>query len=325
LQLYDTSGTTEDWNYAAAGTYGYTIELGPGAEDGGDFHIAYQRGVVDQWTGTPGTPQEGKGMRAALLTLAEAGANPADHSVIKGKARKGDVLRLHKSFQTSTAPICLVADPALLVNGCPAEGNPQQIDDQLDSTLVVPKSGKYTWNVGPSTRPFVLERRVPDTGTQLHSETASGQVPQGVQALNQDNNSADHVFEVTDPNTNQLRIGLDWATPDDLDLYVYRKDGDKLTSVGSSAGSFGDKENVVVDHATPGTYVVRVVNYTAVPGNPYTVTFDQYQVGGDVITAGHTEAWTMTCESPDGNVLESRDVTVLRGEAVTENFACGAR
>jgi len=42
-----------------------------------------------------------------------------------------------------------------------------------------------------------------------------------------------------------------------------------------------------------------------------------------VITPGHTEAWTMTCESPDGNVLESRPVTVLRGEAVTENFACG--
>jgi Zinc carboxypeptidase len=33
-QLYDTSGTTEDWNYAAAGAYGYTIELGPAAEDG---------------------------------------------------------------------------------------------------------------------------------------------------------------------------------------------------------------------------------------------------------------------------------------------------
>src|SRR3954453_5912889 len=82
-QLYDTSGTTEDWNYAAAGTYGYTIELGPAADDGGNFHVAYKRAVVDQWTGTPGTPQAGKGMRAAMMTLAEAAANPADHSVIK--------------------------------------------------------------------------------------------------------------------------------------------------------------------------------------------------------------------------------------------------
>src|SRR3954454_19241138 len=40
-QLYDTSGTTEDWNYAAAGTYGYTIELGPADWQGGMFHVAY--------------------------------------------------------------------------------------------------------------------------------------------------------------------------------------------------------------------------------------------------------------------------------------------
>ena len=55
-----------------------------------------------------------------------------------------------------------------------------------------------------------------------------------------------------------------------------------------------------------------------------TVTFDSYNVGGDKITPGHTEAWTMTCETPDGKVLESRDVTVLRGQQVTEDFACGA-
>ncbi len=48
FQLYDTSGTTEDWNYAAAGTYGYTIEIGP---EGGSFHQPYQTGFVDQWTG----------------------------------------------------------------------------------------------------------------------------------------------------------------------------------------------------------------------------------------------------------------------------------
>jgi hypothetical protein len=323
-QLYDTSGTTEDWNYAAAGTYGYTIELGPATEDGGDFHIAYKRAVVDQWTGTPGTPQEGKGMRAALLTMAAAAANPADHSVIKGKARKGYILRLHKSFQTSTAPVCTVADPAVAVSACVAEGDPQMIDDQLDTTLVVPKSGSYTWHVGPSTRPFVLERRFPDAGTQLHTETVEGTAPQGLQgAGNQPNNSVDHTFEVTDAQTNQLRIGLDWPAPDDLDLYVYRKNGGTLTNVGQSTGSFGDKENTVIDNVTPGTYVVRVVNYTAVPGEPYTLTFDQYNVGPDNITPGHTEAWTMTCESPDGTVLETHEITVLRGQVATQNFSCG--
>jgi hypothetical protein len=320
-QLYDTSGTTEDWNYAAAGTYGYTIELGPAAEDGGNFHIEYKRAVVDQWTGTPGTPQEGKGMRAALLTMADAAANPADHAVITGRAPAGSVLRLHKSFKTSTAPVCTLSDPALAVSGCFGEGEKQQVDDQLDTTMVVPKGGQYTWHVGPSTRPFVLEQRFPDQGTKLRGQTVTGSVPQGLQGAGQDNDSNDHTFTVTDPAVNQLRIGLDWATPDDIDLYVYRKDGATLTPVGSSTSSLGEKENVVIDNATAGTYVVRVVNYTAVPGNPYTLTFDEYTVGADIITAGHTEAWTMTLEAPDGTVLDTRDVTVLRGQTVTQNFA----
>jgi hypothetical protein len=324
-QLYDTSGTTEDWNYAAAGTYGYTIELGPAAEDGGNFHIEYQRAVVDQWTGTPGTPQEGKGMRAALLTMAAAAANPADHSVIKGSAPAGSVLRLRKSFQTSTAPVCTLADPAVAVSGCLGAGEPQLVDDMLDTTLVVPKSGRYTWNVGPSSRPFVLARRFPDSGTQVHSRTETGQTAAGMQGANQDNDYTDHTFEVTDTAVNQLRINLDWATPDDIDLYVYRKDGDTLTSVGSSTGSLGDKENVVVDNASAGTYVVRVVNYTAIPGNPYTLTFDEYTVGADIVTPGHTEPWTLTCETPDGQVLETREVTVLRGQTARADLACGRK
>jgi murein tripeptide amidase MpaA len=322
-QLYDTSGTTEDWNYAAAGTYGYTIELGPAADDGGNFHIEYKRAVVDQWTGTPGTPQEGKGMMAAMMTLARAAANPSDHSVIKGTAPKGTVLRLHKTFMTRTAPICSISDPALLVEGCFGEGEVQRVPDELDTKLIVPQDGTYSWHVGPSTRPFVLQKRVGDPGTKVDGEQVDGQVPPGMQALGEDNDHNDHEFQVTDSSVNQLRIDLSWATPDDLDLYVYRKEGGSLKSVGQSTGSFGDKENVVVDQATPGTYVARVVNYTAAPGNSYELSFDQYNVGPDIITQGRTEAWTMTCETPQGKVLERRQVTVLRGEVATENFACG--
>ncbi len=71
FQLYDTSGTTEDWNYAAAGSYGYTIEMGP---VGGQFHMPYEKGVVDEWRGKPGTPAEGKGLREALPTVPRGGA-----------------------------------------------------------------------------------------------------------------------------------------------------------------------------------------------------------------------------------------------------------
>src|SRR4051794_9062070 len=99
-QLYDTSGTTEDYTYAAQGAYGYTIEIGP---EGGQFHMPYQTGVVDQWTGTPGKPAEGRGLRDALLIAADAAADPADHSVLTGRAAPGNVLTLSKSFKTETS------------------------------------------------------------------------------------------------------------------------------------------------------------------------------------------------------------------------------
>jgi len=40
-QLYDTTGTTEDWSYAATGGYGYTFEIGPN-----EFHPPFAE-VVD--------------------------------------------------------------------------------------------------------------------------------------------------------------------------------------------------------------------------------------------------------------------------------------
>src|SRR5205085_12559527 len=39
--------------------------------------------------------------------------------------------------------------------------------------------------------------------------------------------------------------------------------------------------------------------------------------------AGRTEAWTLTCETPDGQVLERRDVVVWRGQTATVDLACG--
>ena len=68
-QLYDTSGTTEDWNYGAAGTFGYTIELGPESGDGRNLHISYDRGVVEQW--------EGKGSRKGRGCARRCCASPS--------------------------------------------------------------------------------------------------------------------------------------------------------------------------------------------------------------------------------------------------------
>ena len=159
FQLYDTSGTTEDWNYAQQGAYGYTIEMGP---VGGQFHGPYATNVVQQWTGRRGTKTDGKGMREALLLGAEAALNPASHAILTGTATPGRVLHLHKDIQVQTSPVCGYAQGYLNSGNpvgdqlaCVAPGEVRTIADKLDVKTVVPASGKFTWHVNQSTRPFV--------------------------------------------------------------------------------------------------------------------------------------------------------------------------
>ena len=162
-QLYDTSGTTEDWNYGAAGTFGYTIELGPADVQGGNFHISYDKGVVDQWNGTGS--RAGRGVRKALLRIAEWAASRPDFSTVYGRAPAGRILRLKKTFKTSSSPVCQFAtvtdvNPAtpegVPTQDCINPGDPILVDDKLDYTTKVPANGVFSWIVTPSTEPVRL-------------------------------------------------------------------------------------------------------------------------------------------------------------------------
>ncbi len=157
FELYDTSGTTEDDSYAATGGFGYTIEMGP---PDGEFHMPYQTGVVDEWTGANGHSQNRGGLKEALLIAATAAADPADHAILKGSAPAGRVLRLHKTFQTKTSSYCAKSIEPVLNIGLGAicltgQKPPITIDDALDATTTVPTGGVYEWHIGQSTRPFV--------------------------------------------------------------------------------------------------------------------------------------------------------------------------
>jgi hypothetical protein len=155
-QLYDTSGTTEDWNYAAAGTFGYTIEMGPASDKGGNFHIEFARAVVNQWTGSETEKGKGKGLREALLLAAEAGGDRGEFSTLSGTAPPDSVLRVRKDFETATNdPICLFETTAVACVGGVEPGHATK--DFLDYTTVVPANGKFNWVVTPSTRPFELK------------------------------------------------------------------------------------------------------------------------------------------------------------------------
>ena len=175
FQLYDTTGTTEDWNYAAAGTFGYTIEMGPSADKGGNFHISYDRAVVHQWTGEETEKGKGKGLRDALLAAGEAGASRTDFSTLQGTAPPGSQLRLHKDFETPTSdPICAFETTDV---SCPGGFEPgHSAKDLLDYTTVVPSSGKFSWIVTPSTRPFELKKGKTEQWTLTCEIRGSNQV-----------------------------------------------------------------------------------------------------------------------------------------------------
>jgi hypothetical protein len=176
FQLYDTSGTTEDWNYAAAGTFGYTIEMGPDSQHEGNFHIDYDRAVIAQWTGAEALDGKGKGLRDALLAAGEAAGDRHQFSTLKGTAPAGALLRVHKTFTTFSDQICAAETTGY---GCD-EGTPRigqhSRPDGFDYTTVVPGSGRFSWMVTPSTRPFVKKAGKSEQWTLTCEDPASHKV-----------------------------------------------------------------------------------------------------------------------------------------------------
>jgi hypothetical protein len=357
FELYDTSGTTEDWQYGGQGAFGYTIEIGPA---GGDFHMPYQVGVVDQWTGTG--ERAGKGLRSALLRAAESAGNTGDHSVIKGAAPAGSVLRLKKSFNTFSSPVCTYAQGYVNAGTLPSDadclmpGDPVSTPDHLDYTMVVPSSNTYEWHVTPSTRPFVARKITPGgydaTAYQTDKyDAVAGEAPaadrgiddpQGINEQPEDPYSVDRKFSVAPGEAgNKVLVDLTWGIPlQDYDLKVYRRQADgSLTPAGTgtgptggSAGSSGEAngidEQVEIARADPGEYVARVIYYLtgaqqSPDANDWHMEVSRYKVQPDKVENGR-EYWTMSCEKPDGTVLESKEIYVERGQAVTADFACGA-
>ncbi|MBW3575916.1 MAG: zinc carboxypeptidase [Actinobacteria bacterium] len=289
-QLYDTSGTTEDWSYNATGGYGYTFEIGPH-----EFHPPFGE-VVDEYVGAGF--YDGKGNREAYLVALENAVDTAHHSVIAGKAPAGAVLRLKKAFSTKTSQVDEL-------------GNPRVISDTLESTLTVPAGSRYTWHVNPSTRPEVMEHRLrilaeEPTREETFRESAVVWLP---------GDHRDVVFAMPETDVGALRVTLDWPTPDDLDLYVYhRKPDGSLVEVGSSGNFILDKEEALVELPEPGDYVLRVVNYASV-STEFTVTAGLYGlVGEDAFGDDLVESYTLSCETSAGRVLETTPVVVDRGK-----------
>ena len=101
FQLYDTSGSVEDWSYWNTGGLGFTFEIGPD-----EFHPPFQNGVVAEYLGL--APADGAGYggnREAYYVMAEATLDKALHSTITGKAPRNRKLTVSKSFISATSPV----------------------------------------------------------------------------------------------------------------------------------------------------------------------------------------------------------------------------
>jgi len=309
--LYDTTGSTEDWAYYNAGSLGYTFEIGPN-----EFHPPFEQ-YVDEYVGAGA--YAGKGNREAFLLAMENAADASKHSVIEGTGPAGAQLRLRRAAVTQTSPVRTMSNGAVTIEEVEAQdanvGPPQRFLDVMDTWMNIPQSGRFEWHVNPSTRPIAAEKRIRGVApAPFRSQTWEGSEP----SLPGD--EVDHEFTVTETGVRLLKVSLDWATPDDWDLVVYFKQADgSLQEVASSTGSLGAKETAFVDDPQPGTYVLRVINFSAV--NPaWTMKAELFEPGPDVIVSGGQETWRLICHK--GGQIKSQKVYVDRAGRVNVGNPC---
>ncbi len=123
---YPTTGTTDDWAYAAMGAFGFTIEHGRLG-----FHPAYAEEVGKYW----------KQHMEAFMIMLRTSAAAKYHSVIEGKVASGPAkLTITKAFKTPLSP-----------------GNPtgeESVDEKIKMVLTTNPDGAFEWHLSPSDRPY---------------------------------------------------------------------------------------------------------------------------------------------------------------------------
>ena len=301
-QLYDTSGSTEDWSYWITGGFGFTFEIGP---DG--FHPEYQDAVVAEYLGLD--PAEGAGdggNREAYYRAAEAAMAPSLHSTIKGKAPKKAQIVVSKTHISPTSPV-------LQPDG--STGSQMFYEDTLVNRYRS-EGGTFTMSVNPSTRPLVVGRygREPVAAPQepIALTDARGVLHGGSRSRRPSRSSVSRRSTTGSPT-----LSMSWPNGADWDFYVLGPEGQ---AVGSGA-TLANPEQIRIPDPVAGTYTVIAENYEAgsdVDDWAGEVTF---QSPDPPQYSGIKEAWQLTCLRK-GKVRSSREVVVDRGETVRVGKAC---
>ncbi len=317
-ELYDTTGTTEDWSYYATGGLGFTFEIGKASDAntlvGVGFHPAYPVGVVAEYYGKY---PSGGGNREAYFKALESTANTERHAILAGTAQPGSRVRLRKEFQTTTSPV---------IQPDGSTSDPILIPDVLDTTMTVGSDGRFEWHVNPSTRPAVRkESRTsevqPTPAQTIDISSAEPVLPPaagGTDAVG----TKDFEFDVTPDAARQIRAQIDGADGDDYDLYLYKGTKSPDNVVASSASSSAD-ETIAYDYPEPGRYVLSVQNWLASSGWTGTLELFGSVAGSETVVPAGIEAWTLTCERPNGKLAGTEQIVIDRGQRKTVT-ACKA-
>jgi hypothetical protein len=310
-QLYDTSGSTEDWSYWNTGGFAFTFEIGTLG-----FHPTYKDGVVAEYLGLPPAAGAGHGgNREAYYRFATANLRAAYHSTIRGTAPAHRRLTVRKQFTSLTSPVIVDdADPT-------DTKDPIEYHDFLRSSLDT-RGGRFRWAVNPSTRPAVAGRSGRDPqGPAQPSVTLTN--PVGVPQVGQSEFTTFQIEGLPRYDNGRARVIISWPGTAgdealDYDVFVYNSSGDVV----AQAASLADPEVAALIDPVPGTYTVEVNNYaggSAAADWTGRVEFDQPQ---PPVTSTVKEAWMLTCAKPGGHVVSSRRVVVDRGRTVDVGNAC---
>ena len=303
FQLYDTSGSVEDWSYWNTGGFGFTFEIGPN-----EFHPPFQDGVVAEYLGLP--PAQGAGFggnREAYYTMAEATINDAMHSTITGQAPPDRKLTVSKSFSSATSPV---------IDADGNEGVPRYYQDNLSSSYDT-EGGTFRWAVNPSTRPLVVGRYGRDPqGPPQPDQTVTN--PAGTPAEGAYEEATFTVEGQPQYDNGTATVVIDWPKKQvDWDVQVFDSRGRPM----ASAETLADPERATLIDPPPGTYTIRMINYDGGDTSDWSghVEFGSPTPG---TYSGLKEAWNLTCSDRDGKVLNTQEVIVDRGQTARIGDPC---
>jgi len=189
---YETSGETIDWSYYATRAYSVTPETVGGSTTCNRASATNKAGkapnyvncTTGDYTGyVPETAAAdiraaygGHAMRDAFYQALVYATIDGGHSVINGTAPAGYTLKVTKDFDLYTNTIRNNTNPVTF-------SPPQAIPTHLESSMVVPADGKFSFHVNPSVRPvppYRAEGMVPGpNGYYQESWTLSCLTPDG--------------------------------------------------------------------------------------------------------------------------------------------------